>query len=183
MRMAHADRPMRRNPYWPAWIVTLPSRSLTRLPLDRTHSRGHRSGPAVAVAGPLRISAAKRRSPPDTGRRSVDEAMSPAGRVTGSRPINHGCSTRDRRSGSPLQPFATVVRSMVRGRRPECPRLCRVTAHPNHAPCLGGLGMAGMSRSQGSMVGGVRAPVPGRTYRVAGSSHRQPRGDPQMTGG
>ena len=47
--------------------------------------------------------------------------MSPAGRVTGSRPMDHGYSARDLRPGSPSPTvLGSGVRSQVRGRRPEC---------------------------------------------------------------
>ena len=173
-----AGRAMRRIPYWWPPALPLASRmvSATSSGPDSfagalQRARGSHGGPAARFSAPN--APGTRRSPPDAGRRSVDGAMSPAGRVTGSRPITHGCSVRDRRSGSPLQPFATVVRSMVRGRRLECPRLCRVTAHPNNAPRGARLGMAGMSR--GARLDGrwrtrtsPRTNVPGCRFIAAG---------------
>jgi hypothetical protein len=112
-------------------------------------ARGRTSGPAVVFPSVR----PKTRSPPEMTSGgdpflANDGAMSPAGRVPGSRPITHGCSTRDPRSGSPLPPFATSAsdrRPVVDA--PSFPPVCRVTAHMKRSRPGRRRAMAGMSRS------------------------------------
>jgi hypothetical protein len=75
----------------------------------------------------------KERSPPAcVGRRSMDgdaRAMSPVGRVSGSRPINHGCSVRDPRPGS-SSPTLRQLRSPFAGPWPT-PRVAPGAPRPD----------------------------------------------------
>lgn len=150
-----------RASFWPPPCVS---------PLDRT-SAGAYGGLAVASGPAALFFCRKRRSPP--GRRSggdralgADRAMSPAGRVPGSRPIPHGCSTRDLRAGSPLPPFATtasVRRSVVDA--PSAP-VCRVTAHLHSRPEHPAQPWAVCPESTRSEVRRSRAPAEDRSTRL-----------------
>jgi hypothetical protein len=126
-RAGRARARMRRSPYWHRSTLRLRSRSRSRDPLwtgPRGHSR--RAWRSSCRARRLLFAPDRTIAPRCVGRRSRggdEEAMSPAGRVPArgrslmvARLVT---SDRDLRCG----PFARPgVRSLVRGRRPECPR-------------------------------------------------------------
>src|SRR5438093_6969325 len=95
--------------------------------------------------------------------------MSPVWTRSGSRPINHGCSVRDPRPGSPSlnpSPAPKSVRRSVTD-APSGPRFAASRRAPNLTGHLATRVWAGSPVNDWSKVDGVRAPLPGPPYPVA----------------